>query len=111
LKTMNTWNNLFISYFLGGILISGSLLTKLKQISITGLLTTSFIANLVIGLIGSWLRTYAAVRLEPSIYAPLSYAGIIMSYVYGMIFNNDVITWNKVIGTLLIIIPNLYVKL
>jgi len=111
LKTKNNWNHLFISYFLGAILLSGSLLTKIKAVSFNGLLTTSFILNIVIGLFGYLLRFYATTRLEPSIYAPLSYFGIIMSHIYGLIFNGDIITWKKALGTILIIIPNVYMKL
>jgi len=111
IKTKNNWNHLFISYFFGSILLLGSLLTKLKQISVTNLLTTSFILNIFIGLFGYLLRFYATTRLEPSLYAPLSYIGIIMSHLYGLYFNGDAITWNKIIGTLLIVIPNIYIKL
>lgn len=111
LKTKNNWNHLFISYFFGAILLSGSLFTRIKAFLFDGLLTSSFILNIVIGLFGYLLRFYATTRLEPSLYAPLSYFGIIMSHVYGFIFNNDIITWNKILGTLMIIIPNVYIKL
>lgn len=111
LKTNNNWNHLFISYFFGAILLSGSLLTKLKQVSVNGLLTTSFVLNIVIGLFGYLLRFYATTRLEPSVYAPLSYIGIIMSHIYGLYFNGDIMTWKKMLGTILIIIPNVYMKL
>jgi len=111
LKTTNNWNHLFISYFFGAILLSGSLLTKLKQVSVNGLLTTSFVLNIVIGLFGYLLRFYATTRLEPSVYAPLSYIGIIMSHIYGLYFNGDIMTWKKMLGTILIIIPNVYMKL
>ena len=111
LKTKNNWNHLFISYFFGAILLSGSLFTRIKAFLFDGLLTSSFILNIVIGLFGYLLRFYATTRLEPSLYAPLSYFGIIMSHVYGFIFNNDIITWNKILGTLMIIIPNVYSKL
>ena len=111
LKTKNNWNHLFISYFFGAILLTGSLFGNIKRHLKSGLLTGSFVLNIVIGLMGYLLRFYATSRLEPSIYAPLSYFGIIMSHVYGFIFNNDIITWKKVLGTLFIIIPNLYIKL
>ena len=111
LKTNNNWNHLFISYFFGAILLSGSLLTKLKQVSVNGLLTTSFVLNIVIGLFGYLLRFYATTRLEPSVYAPLSYIGIIMSHIYGLYFNGDIMTWKKILGTILIIVPNVYMKL
>ena len=111
LKTNNNWNHLFISYFFGAILLSGSLLTKLKQVSVNGLLTTSFALNILIGLFGYLLRFYATTRLEPSVYAPLSYIGIIMSHIYGLYFNGDIMTWKKILGTILIIVPNVYMKL
>ena len=111
LKTKNNWNHLFISYFFGAILLSGSLLTKLNAVSVNGLLTTSFVLNIVIGLFGYLLRFYATTRLEPSVYAPLSYIGIIMSHIYGLYFNGDIMTWKKMLGTILIIIPNVYMKL
>ena len=111
LKTNNNWNHLFISYFFGAVLLTGSLFTKVKTEMFDVLTTSSFILNIIIGLFGYLLRFYATTRLEPSIYAPLSYFGIIMSHVYGFIFNNDMITWKKVLGTLLIIIPNLYVNI
>lgn len=111
LKTNNNWNHLFISYFFGAVLLTGSLFTKVKTEMFDVLTTSSFILNIIIGLFGYLLRFYATTRLEPSVYAPLSYFGIIMSHVYGFIFNNDMITWKKVLGTLLIIIPNLYVNI
>lgn len=111
LKTKNNWNHLFISYFFGAILLSGSLLNKIKAVSVNGLLTTSFALNILIGLFGYLLRFYATTRLDPSVYAPLSYIGIIMSHIYGLYFNGDIMTWKKVLGTILIIVPNIYMKL
>jgi len=111
LKTKNNWNHLFISYFFGAILLSGSLLNKIKAVSVNGLLTTSFALNIVIGLFGYLLRFYATTRLDPSVYAPLSYIGIIMSHIYGLYFNGDIMTWKKILGTILIIVPYVYMKL
>ena len=111
LKTPNNWNHLFISYAFGAIALSGSVLSKLNTVLFNGLLSSSFILNIAIGLFGYLLRFYATTRLEPSMYAPLSYFGIVMSYVYGIAFNTDVITLKKVIGTLCVILPNLYIKI
>ena len=111
LKTKNNWNHLFISYFLGAILLLGSLFVNPNGISFNILLKSSFIVNMVIGLFGYFLSFYAMTRLEPSIYAPLSYVGIIMSHIYGGVFNGDIITWKKGLGSLLIIAPNVYMKL
>ena len=41
--------------------------------------------NILIGLIGYLLRFYATTRLNTKIYASLSYFGIIMSYIYGIL--------------------------
>jgi drug/metabolite transporter (DMT)-like permease len=111
LKTKNNWNHLFISYFLGAVLLLGSLFVNPNGISFNILLKSSFIVNMVIGLFGYFLSFYAMTRLEPSIYAPLSYVGIIISHIYGGVFNGDIITWKKGLGSLLIIAPNVYMKL
>jgi drug/metabolite transporter (DMT)-like permease len=57
----------------------------------------------VIGLFGYLLRFFAASRLDPGIYAPLSYVGIVMSYLYGFVFSGEPVTWVKLVGTALII--------
>jgi uncharacterized membrane protein len=65
--------------------------------------------NAFIGLIGYYLRFFAISRLDASIYAPLSYFGIVMSYIYGIFLNNDKISMQKIIGTLCIVFTNLYI--
>ena len=81
---------------------------KIKKIEIRDTLTASMGINILIGLIGYLLRFYATTRLNTKIYASLSYFGIIMSYIYGILINKDKLTLRKVIGTLLIVIPNLW---
>lgn len=66
------------------------------------------VINLILGLFGYLLRYYAISNLNVKLYSSLSYFGILMAYVYGMIINKDIITVKKIIGSLLIIIPNLY---
>ena len=56
--------------------------------------------NGFIGSVGYFLRFYAAYRLDAGIYSVLSYFGIIMSYVYGILFNNETLTLWKVLGTI-----------
>ena len=56
LKTKNNWNHLFISYFFGAILLTGSLFGNIKRHLKSGLLTGSFVLNIVIGLMGYLLR-------------------------------------------------------
>jgi drug/metabolite transporter (DMT)-like permease len=103
LKTTNNWNHIFLSYFPGSLLLTGFVY---KQI--TPRVNLSLALDGVIGLVGYLLRFFAISRLTPSVYAPLSYFGVIMAYVYGILINGEQITMTKVLGTLCIIIPNLF---
>ena len=109
LKTMNNWNHLFLSYFGGAIALTIYLWHKITTIHLYGVISLSLGVNAFIGLLGYYLRFYAISRLDANIYAPLSYFGIIMSYVYGVFLNNDVLSMQKIIGTLCIVFTNLYV--
>lgn len=106
LKTMNNWNHLFLSYFCGAIAMT---FYTWNTITISTTLSLSLLVNVVIGLFGYYLRFYAISRLDANIYAPLSYFGIIMSYVYGVFLNNDVISIQKILGTICIVFTNLYI--
>ena len=64
--------------------------------------------NLIIGLFGYLLRFYAITRLDAKIYAPLSYFGIVMSFVYGIFINGETIDLQKIVGACLIIFSNLW---
>ena len=106
LKTTNNWNHIFLSYFPGSLVMTGLLFT---QINFTNKnINLSLLLNGVIGLVGYLLRFFAISKLSPSIYAPLSYFGVIMAYVYGILINGEQITLMKVLGSLCIIIPNLF---
>jgi drug/metabolite transporter (DMT)-like permease len=111
LKTKNNWNHVFISYFLGAVLFSVFFLEEIKQISVNSMLSLSLVGNLVIGLLGYYLRFFAISRLDSSIYAPLSYFGIVMAYFYGILFNHDTLTIHKILGTLCIVLPNIYLSI
>lgn len=104
IKTTNNWNHLFLSYFVGTFLFSFIGLQDIAKITVTSKLSISLLINAVIGLCGYLLRFYAATRLSPVIYAPLSYIGIIMAYVYGFVFNREQITIQKIIGTICILL-------
>ena len=135
IKTDNNWNHLFIAYFLGSILMSLYIFkdylieyfstnpqenyaelvseseseTKSKSKVNYGNLGTiglSLIINGLVGTIGYVLRFYSTYRLEPGIYAVLSYFGIVMAYVYGIVFNGESVDWAKILGTILIVISN-----
>lgn len=108
LKTTNNWNHVFISYLPGAVAMTLLLTKQIREFTIESALSLSLFANGAIGLLGYLLRFFAISRLSPEIYAPLSYFGIVMSHVYGVVFNNDVVTWNKILGTLFIIAPNYY---
>jgi len=108
IKTFNNWNHIFISYFLGAILLSWYLLSDIKGMKWNGRLSMSLGINSLIGLIGYLLRFYAVSRLDTIIYAPLSYFGIVMSFVYGVFIGGESIDLKKVIGAGLIIFSNLW---
>ena len=114
IKTTNNWNHVFISYFLGAVLMSAYSIYNYADTS-SGLETAdkgrvglAVIINGIIGTVGYFLRFFASYRLEPEIYAPLSYFGVVMSYVYGITFGNDSLNWKKVLGTVSILASNYF---
>jgi len=109
-KTLNNWNHLFLSYGLGMILVSIYGFREIMSIvsSKYSLVSWSLVLNSIIGLFGYYLRFFAATRLSANIYAPLSYFGIIMAFIYGYVFNQERITLLKCIGVILCIIPSIY---
>lgn len=113
IKTDNNWNHVFISYFLGLVIMSVYLFfTEKKEImkdkELIKRFSIAILINAVIGSLGYFLRFFAATRLKPILYAILSYFGIFMSFIYGIFFNKDKITIKKIIGALLIIISNFF---
>ena len=114
-KTDNHWNHVFISYFMGAVFMT-LYISKENDFSIAKIFeslnnTRVGIATALNGLIGSvgyFLRFFASYRLDAGIYSVLSYFGIIMSYVYGMVFNDEKLTWPKVAGTISIIGANYF---
>ena len=109
LKTLNNWNHLFLSYLFGSIALTIYLWKNIATIELYSGMSISLAVNAFIGLFGYYLRFYAMSRLDASIYAPLSYFGIVMSYIYGIFLNNDKITIQKIFGTLCIVFTNLYI--
>lgn len=106
-KTMNHWNHVFISYFFGAVIMSLYIL-KERQIMNDVRVGIAVLINGIIGSVGYFLRFFASYRLEPSVYAPLSYFGVVMSYVYGMLFDNETLNWKKVLGTVSILASNYF---
>ena len=111
IKTTNNWNQVFISYAFGAIILSIYYWKDIKNIQFKSSLSVSLLINIIIGLCGYLLRFYAMYNLSTNIYAPLSYFGILMAYIYGVIINKDKITIKKLIGSLFILIPNIYILL
>jgi drug/metabolite transporter (DMT)-like permease len=108
IKTTNSWNHVFISYFFGAILLSVYFAKNIMKMKINGPLSMSLGINLVIGLFGYLLRFFAMSRLDTILYAALSYFGVIMAFVYGVVINGEMFNLKKIIGSLLIIGSNLY---
>ena len=109
-KTENHWNHVFISYFLGAIAMTayifyadGFSVSKVAETLNQTRVGVATALNGFIGSVGYFLRFYASYNLEASMFAILSYFGIIMSYVYGIAFNNESLTLAKVLGTLCIV--------
>ena len=108
IKTNNHWNHMFLSYGLGAILFSGVVIRDMMNPTFsTATFSVSMGINVVIGLFGYLLRFYAMTRLDTVLYSSLSYFGIFMSYVYGVLFSGDTITATKLIGTIMVLFPSL----
>jgi drug/metabolite transporter (DMT)-like permease len=106
-KTMNHWNHVFISYFFGAVIMSLYIM-KERQVMNDIRVGIAVLINGIIGSVGYFLRFFASYRLEASVYAPLSYFGVVMSYVYGMLFDNETLNWKKVLGTVSILASNYF---
>jgi drug/metabolite transporter (DMT)-like permease len=89
-------------------LLTWYLLGDIRGMKWNGRLSMSLGINSLIGLIGYLLRFYAAYRLDTMVYAPLSYFGIVMSFVYGVFIGGESIDLKKVAGAGLIIFSNLW---
>jgi drug/metabolite transporter (DMT)-like permease len=112
IKTDNNWNQMFFSSYLGAFLLSVFLIVKKNNNSdnkelFANNLSKMTLLNIFIGSMGYYLRFYATYRLEPLFYSMLSYFGIFMAFIYGIIFNKEKITFSKIIGASCIIISNI----
>ena len=112
IKTDNNWNQMFFSSYLGAFLLSLFLVVKKNNDSdnkelFTNDLSKMTLLNIFIGAAGYYLRFYATYRLDPLFYSMLSYFGIFMAFIYGIIFNKEKITFSKIIGAACIIISNI----
>ncbi len=109
IPTTNHWNHVFIAYFLGAAFMSGYIINTGETGAINDIkVLASVVINGIIGSLGYFLRFFASYRLSPEVYAPLSYFGVVMSYVYGILFNNEKLTLPKTLGTLSILASNYF---
>jgi len=128
----NKWDTLFIAYFFPAVAVTLYLIFTKKLIPTVpeqknDILSQSdkkeekfanlgaskyfillLLGNAIIGAIGYYLRFYTIDRLPSSLYGILSYVGIVMAYVYGYILNNDEVTLQKIIGSVIIIFSSLF---
>jgi len=107
MPSKNAWNHVFLSYFVGAIVLTGYLRSAITLEQGVGL---SMGINSILGLGGYLLRFYSMANLDVFTYALLSNVGIIMSYVYGYTILNEPITLQQAIGTLCIIVACFYAK-
>ena len=116
-KTSNHWNHVFISYLLGAVLMTTYVvyteyMTPKHEASLEAADKTrvgiAVLANGFIGSVGYFLRFYSSYLLDAAVYAPLSYFGVVMSYVYGIFLNNEILSVSKVAGTACILASNYF---
>jgi drug/metabolite transporter (DMT)-like permease len=116
-KTSNHWNHVFISYLLGAVLMTAYVvyteyMTPNHEASLEASdksrVVIAVLANGFIGSVGYFLRFFSSYQLDAAIYAPLSYFGVVMSYVYGILFNNETLSVSKVAGTACILASNYF---
>jgi drug/metabolite transporter (DMT)-like permease len=59
---------------------------------------------------GYWLRFFAIPRLSVVTYAMLSYAGLLASYLFGMLFVGERPGWISIVGATIIVISGLLLQ-
>jgi drug/metabolite transporter (DMT)-like permease len=113
IKTDNSWNHLFLSYFFSTVILTLYILYKYinGHINVDKKYINNFekisVFNIIIATIGHYLKYYAIYNLSPLFYSILSYFGIITAFIYGIIINNDKINIRKTLGALFIILANI----
>ena len=113
LNEKNSWIPLFIAYFLPSLLITAILNKNVipkEEIKNKTKLVLLLVGNAVIGSLGYFLRFYTINKLSTMTYSSLSYFGIFMAYVYGWILNKELVNWEKIVGSILIIGSGIYLN-
>lgn len=107
IKTNNHWNHIFISYFIGFVLISVFYYKKIIDIKVDKKLAMTSFFYIFILLIGYYLRFYAINRLNTNYYSILSYIGILLTYFNSWVFLKEKANIMNISGTFLIILGNI----
>jgi drug/metabolite transporter (DMT)-like permease len=113
IKTDNSWNHLFLSYFFSTLILTFYVLYQYIKghITIDNKYINNFekisLFNIIIATLGHYLKYYAIYNLSPLFYSILSYFGIITAFIYGILINNDKLNFRKMFGALFIIIANI----
>lgn len=107
IKTNNHWNHIFISYFIGFVIISVFYYKKIINIELNKKIVVTSLFYIFILLIGYYLRFYAINQLSANYYAILSYIGILLTYCNSWIFLREKVNIMNISGTFLIILGNL----
>ena len=114
-KYNNQWNSLFISYIIPTIILTITLNKNIIPSNYQNNYQSNknililLIANAIIGAIGYYLRFYVIGKMNSGIYSVLTYFGIVMAYVYGWILNQEKISIQKIIGSLIIVSSCLFI--
>jgi drug/metabolite transporter (DMT)-like permease len=106
LPSKNSWNHLFLSYFFGAVVLT----FLYPPTSLSTVMSVSLGINACIGMFGYLLRFYSMTRLPVFWYALLSNLGVVCSYIYGYIFNNETIGVRQILGTSIVLIACWFAK-
>ena len=68
----------------------------------------ALVFNIFVALLGYYLRFYSVNKINSKLYAILSFLGIIFTYMYSYIFNQEKINIYNISGSLIIILCNIY---
>jgi len=60
---------------------------------------------------GYWLRFYAVPRLSVTTYSILSYAGLLASYIFGLVFLGERPGWMSLVGAILILVSGILLQM
>ncbi len=128
LPTKNSWNIIFLSYLPALVVVLTMFIAKPDLLKYSyfepketfennrknnflshpfKVFAISFLVNALIGATGYYLRFTSINHIKTTLYAYLSFFGIITAYIYGYFLSGEPITMYRIIGTILIIFGNI----